>query len=280
MGTGWLQMGTAMSDGVIAQTGGTAGVVAAPSTAAAVEPASASASFKAALATVLAQEEEFGAGTVGFALELLASGRSSLAVISERTLAAPGVQAMVDALVADGVLVRGADARNPRAYSLAGVSKGLTEPVRWGRPLSERAAGAAQAAGFGGANAALAAMGRGEVVAPVAAAGAASAGNGTPSAVSGSGIQTAGAVSASAAAAGASVTGTGSPDVAADHPARVAGFAAPTSPLASLPSILSLLPVSTRERTLASLWTSLPGLRSMLLSELGYAGPGEGSEAG
>ena len=70
--------------------------------------------------------------------------------------------------MADGVLVKGASARNPSASSLAGVTKGIRERARWDRPRIHRPVDAATSPGFGGANAALEAMGRSEVTAPPA----------------------------------------------------------------------------------------------------------------
>lgn len=216
---------------------------------------------------------------------MLASGRASLVVISERTLAAPGVQGMMDALVSDGVLVRGANARNPRAYSLAGVSKGITESVRWDRPQALRVAEASQAAGFAGANGALSALGRGVVVAPVGAAETIAAAEGAAGAgVSSAGVQAAGATGTAAVVSAVRSGGEGisggigvSPTPPADQGAsgqatQVAGLLGPVSPLATLPSILSLMPAAKREETLAALWAS-PGLRGLLLAEFGYAGP-------
>ena len=128
-------------------------------------PVAASESFQSALQTVLNTDKAIGMGTVGGALEMLAPDRATLVVINEKELAAPGVQQMTDALVADGVLARGVSAANPRAYSLDRVTKGISESVRANRPQVERAIDAMQTAGFAGANAALAAMDRPTVAA-------------------------------------------------------------------------------------------------------------------
>ena len=209
-------------------------------------------------------------------------------VVSTRTLAKPGVQETFDGLVADGILVRGANDFNPTAYSLAGMSSGITVPGSPSR--AERAVLAARAEGFAGANEALSAMGRGGVVAPPrvvneafvsgGAVGTGGAGGGSVASVVPASVDQVSVVPASVAptseasapVAPGAVRADVVPEVPSDHVALAAGFPGPISPLATLPLILSLMSPAKREETLSALWRS-PGLRDMLLAEFGYAGP-------